>query len=242
MTHWLLEIAREEFPKKAAWERVSMPADLADQWGLIASLAGLRPDQIVATVARHYKMDVAPLDVPPKEVARIIPEKTAKQFCIVPLSAAGDTLTVAVADPTDAEAVAQLRFVSGRKIVRCLASPDDIDTLSTALYAQAGADETIGAIRLLNLDHLGTEEFQPQEAPIVNLGRELIRRAIEKRASDVHLHPFAGGGVVRFRVDGTLQRIVTLPRATLDSLTRFFKSTARWDPTDHRVPKQGRSF
>ena len=113
--------------------------------------------------------------------------------------------------------------------------PDDVDTCLTRYFAKSGlgrSDKT----HLIDL-LAGMQPGQPSQ--LVKLACALLRKAIDSNASDVHIHPFVGGGVIRFRIDGQLRRITTLPMETLEALSRYFKAQAGLDPNPLK-PQDGR--
>jgi len=66
--------------------------------------------------------------------------------------------------------------------------------------------------QVLDLDDAGVEFSLTGEKDLVRFSRAVIKQAILRRASDIHMHPFAGGGVVRYRIDGQLERIATISK------------------------------
>jgi type II secretory ATPase GspE/PulE/Tfp pilus assembly ATPase PilB-like protein len=241
MTHWLLDLAIEAFPKRSISPNVTLPAASGEQWALVASLAGVTTHELARVVAEQFDLKPATLTQIDKRLAQVLPARLARNRGILPVAIDDRTLTIVCADPTDGEAVKEAAFVTSRRIERLIAPPDDIDSWMTLLYTRGVADDTSNKLKMLDLDDRDVDMATGDSAPVASLCRALLKKAIERRASDIHAHPFAGGGVVRFRVDGVLQRIATLPSDILVAVLRFFKAQGKMDPTNSRIPQDGRA-
>lgn len=238
MHSWLIDIARNRFPQAGHWQTVAPADGLVEQWHLLCELCDITPAMLAEQVAQHYSLPLAPWDQLDAEALPLVPEKLARQYGVVPICASHDSITVAVANPTDTELTAQIRFSSGRRVLLTIAPPDQIELRLMQLYNALEAGESALTANLG--DMAGQDESEAAGSPIVSLARTVVRQAIEKRASDIHLHPFAGGGVVRYRIDGSLQRIATLTGPVMNALIRFFKFNGKMDPTNAVVPQDGR--
>lgn len=81
---------------------------------------------------------------------------------------------------------------------------------------------------------------EEQDNAIVQLARSLLIESIEARASDIHMQPFAGGGLIRIRVDGLLRRLLFLQGSVLEQVIRYFKAQGGMDSTNSLAPQDGR--
>ncbi|MBK7005269.1 MAG: hypothetical protein IPH37_09055 [Burkholderiales bacterium] len=109
----------------------------------------------------------------------------------------------------------QLRFESARFSSGDVAQ--EIDTCQTRLFAQA---PRTGSVKTQAIDLLAND--LSVESNTVKLAGAIFRSAIDRNASDIHIHPFVGGGAIRFRIDGVMRRIATLPIESLE-LSRYLK-------------------
>jgi len=239
--HWLIQLAAESYPSSGDWAGINLPPGAGDQWMLVANLAGIDQATLAQRIARHYQLEIAQLGQVTPDAMAILPAKLSRRLGVLPLEINTDELIVAVSDPQDSEIEKQLRFATGRKVIRRLATPEDIDTYSTLLEARMRGEASTDAAPMLDLDNAEIDRTVGKDAPVVRLVRTLIQRAIGMRASDIHIHPYVGGGVVRFRIDGVLRRITTLPKGTLTTIIRFLKSNGGMDPSNSLVPQDGRA-
>ena len=90
----------------------------------------------------------------------------------------------------------------------------------------------------LNLDENQLDNTEEKQIP--KLARQLLKKAIQKNASDLHLQPFVGGFAVRIRVDGILNRLSIIPTNVAQAVLRYFKSLGGMDPTSSMLPQDGR--
>jgi len=238
---WLHEAIKAAFPDKATTPESLPPCDnFQDVWRQLTNALQISDDALADAVANNYGFETADLAAAKPFACRLVPEATARKYLALPLSEHGNQLVVAVSNPFDKEALEQIQAVSARTVILQIAPPEAIDNTITANYSRALRQQTE---RLVNLD----EERGPSdeaansshESAATRLGLRLLRIAIERRASDIHVQPFAGGGVIRCRVDGVLQRIATLPTAVFHSLVRQFKAVSGMDPSSDRTPQDG---
>jgi len=182
------------------------------------------------------------------EVISLISEKAALQFKLIPISKNDDELIIAMANPLDVYAI---DFVRGhtkiKKIKSLLASEEDILNAITNYYELGEYDDII--------ERLGTEvlfkeeeeeedskklEARSKEAPIIQLVNMLIVQGVKERASDIHIEPNEKGLLIRFRIDGMLHDIRTLPNTTKSAVISRIKILAKMDIAERRLPQDGR--
>src|ERR1700736_4018975 len=158
----------------------------------------------------------------PEAVARI-PRALAFRYDALPLHLSGGVLSVALADPNDAETVDALRAAT-RLRVRPL--PMARETIRQNLQAAYGESATPPADR-----------DRAADAPAVRAVDLVFARAIAAHASDIHVEPTAGGGRVRLRVDGVLRELETIPSELLPSFVSRLKLLAGMDIAARRQPQ-----
>jgi len=227
---WLRELVQAQ---KGSAESLELPADLLGAWQIACRVAAVDDDALAERAAKHFGLAAADFSRCDSVALRFLPERIAHARLALPVQLDGQRLVVAVADPSDPDLESALRFSAGREVELRFASPVQLDNQISAAYAQIAERQTC---RALGFD--GAEKLAGD--PVVALAAQLLRNAAEANASDVHIQPFPGGGVVRFRVDGLLRRIRTLPRAVCDQLVRHFMAVAGMDSSHLAVPQDGR--
>lgn len=172
----------------------------------------------------------------------ILTEKSARQYLAMPLSLLGSTLTVAIADPLNLFIKDDLRNVTGKEIEIVIASESQILRVIDQFYNSAS---TALAHASLNASPKDFEMLQedPQaagEGPVIRIVNLIIREALRQRASDIHIEPLEQGMRVRFRIDGILQDILTIPKESKNAVGVRVKLMANMDITNTQTPQDGR--
>jgi len=226
---WLRQLVRAQ---KDTAGNVDFPPDLTGAWQIACRAAGVDDATLAARAAKHFGLAEADLSRCDSVALRFIPERVARTRLALPVQLEDQRLIVAVADPSDPNLESALRFSAGREVELRYASPEQLDNQITFAYARIA--ERL-ASRALGADAMGDGSD-----PVVALAAKLLRNAAAAGASDIHVQPFPGGGVVRFRIDGLLRRIQTLPRPVCDQMIRHFMAVAGMDSSHCAVPQDGR--
>jgi len=194
----------------------------------------------------HYKLD--------PEVVELLPERIIRKDKVIPLSQSGNTLTVATADPLNVLMVDDLKALTGCNIQTIVATPSEIEQVVGDYYSTKASmnldkliaqseKETETAVEVVrdeqsvDLDQLIREA---EEAPIIRIANLILSRAIRERASDIHLEPLEKKVTIRYRIDGTLYPIITLPKRVQDAVVSRIKILSEMDIAEHRLPQDGR--
>jgi len=182
------------------------------------------------------------------EVISLISEKAALRFKLIPISKNNGELIIAMANPLDVYAIDFVRdHTKIKKIKSLLASEEDVLNAITNYYELGEYDDII--------EKLGTEiifkeeeeeedskklEAISKEAPIIQLVNMLIVQGVKDRASDIHIEPNEKGLLIRFRIDGMLHDIRTLPNTIKSAVISRIKILAKMDIAERRLPQDGR--
>jgi len=154
--------------------------------------------------------------------------------------AAGRSL-LAIASPIDGETLRAVEVALGRKVALAVATADDLEaalaTTQEASAQQEEAAETLAA----NSDNLDDLRDLARGAPVVRALDDLLRTAVEQRATDLHIEPSAGALQVRLRVDGLLRNIPAPPMSMAKGLLSRLKIMAALNITERRLPQDGRT-
>ena len=175
-----------------------------------------------------------------------LPLSFLKTSRTVPIRDDGETIIVATADPFNTEAIDALSFLLGRKIERRLVAPGEIDQAIERLYGLNGATGARPDYAAATTANDGTDddvrrlEDMASEAPVIKLVHELIVRAVETQASDIHIEPREDSVRVRFRIDGVLHTVETLPLSVRLAMSSRIKIMAELNIAERRLPQDGR--
>jgi type IV pilus assembly protein PilB len=183
------------------------------------------------------------------EIVKMIPEKMARKHQIVPISKIGSTLTLAMVDPFNIVAVDDIGILTKSKIDCVLATEKDVsDALERAYMSEAQSINEIASkigddvevVKNQDDSDVATVSKGGDEAPIVRIVDLILREALKKRASDIHIEPFENTVRVRYRIDGALYETLQIPKKNQNAVLTRLKIMSRLDITEHRVPQDGR--
>ena len=145
-----------------------------------------------------------------------------------------------VADPTDGAAVRAAEIVLGTSVQIAVASFEDIATaLAARLEDKARAADPGNAAQGGVEDDVESLRDLASGAPVVRAVNDLLERAIELRATDIHIEPFQAGLTVRMRVDGMLRTVQTPARALPQAIISRVKIMAGLNIAERRLPQDG---
>ncbi len=195
-------------------------------------------------------VDLKSKQIDPK-VLSLIPKDLCRKYMVVPFDKAGNTLHVAIADPSNAYALEDLRFITGYTIKPYVAVESSI---SHILESESTTDLAVSNIieESFELDELEFEEISDKEVtidalkkevedtPIVKLVNYILHEAIKRGASDIHVEPYEKEFRVRLRVDGVLYDLLKPPRNIKDAVISRLKILAELDIAEKRLPQDGR--
>ena len=178
---------------------------------------------------------------PDAGAANLVPDKVCRKYTVVPIRFVdSSTLLVAMADPANVFAIDDLRLLTGFEIRPCIASEEDIvGTIARMTRLEESVSDTAqlpGDDEDEGVDIRETTE----SAPIVKLCNSVIAQAVDEGASDIHFEPQAKEMIVRFRVDGVLHEIMSIPRRMQSGVLSRLKIMAELDIAERRVPQDGR--
>jgi type IV pilus assembly protein PilB len=206
--------------------------------------------------------------LPAAEAMECVPRAIAERCCALPIEKSPLGLTVAMAEPQNLTLIGELRFTSGLEIVPRFGFTREIQEAIVRCYGGStapvavivppmGAEEKASQITEADLDGIefistttkqaNREAFQEVEAevrqtrtPAVHMVSEIIKAAMLRQASDIHIEPQAEDTAVRVRVDGVLRNLRRVPRSMQNSLISRIKVLADMDIAERRAPQDGR--
>ena len=192
-------------------------------------------------------VDIDPANVNP-QVARLLPEDfaIAHEACAIDIS--GNSMTLAMVAPDDIETIAEAELMTGYQCRPAVAMAEDLETLVSRVYDDRSvARQTIVDMKFAELAEAGVPGDEAgaslisehEDAPVVRLVQAILTGAVSAGASDVHLEPLKPEMRVRYRVDGELQQVMTIPNHIEDPVVSRIKVMADMDTTENRRPQDG---
>ena len=205
--------------------------------------------QVLQVIGDQFQMPVVDLQSIniDSEVLQALPAKLVFRQNCVPIARTGDTLTVATSDPFELSVLDELKLLTGCSIEIVLADEEElrkfirerygvgVDTLDE-MSAGLAESEAIGAAAASD------EVEQAQEASVIRLVNDLLIEAVTERATDVHFEPYEKTLVVRYRIDGVLQRANVPPTINrfAGAIISRLKIMANLNIAEKRRPQDGR--
>jgi type IV pilus assembly protein PilB len=184
------------------------------------------------------------------DIIKLVPKDVAEKHLVIPVNRAGSSLIVAMCDPSNIYAVDDLKFLTGYNIEPVVTSEPALREAIEKYYAEKGPNlEDI----ISNLeddvevaedasDGGNVEELAKaaDDAPVIKLVNLILKDAISKRASDIHIEPYEKDFRVRFRIDGVMYEVMKPPMKLRAAITSRLKIMAQLDISERRLPQDGR--
>ena len=208
--------------------------------------------EIANAIAADSNLEVVRIDTLALD-ADLIESKISRPFAkrhrMIPLSMSNGRLKVACANPFDIEGIDAFRRIAGRDVQLVVASEPDILRAITEFYGlrhsvkRAERDLSAG-IDLGNLEQLvrmkNEAEIESSDQHIVNAVEFMLQHAFDTRASDIHVEPKRDYSLIRFRIDGVLHDIQSIPKIVHAAILSRLKTLSRLDIAEKRRPQDGR--
>ena len=200
------------------------------------------------------ELDIPPIDLSrfkiDPQIARLIPERIARQYHVIPISQIGNTLVISMADPLNIFAMDDLRMLTHYQIDPVLSTDKDILDAIDRVYApqdlkisrilegaEVEAPTEIGQEEEIDLEEIARS---PDKVPIIEIVNLMLINALDKRASDIHIEPSETHLRIRYRIDGILIDAINLPKESQPAVASRIKIMCGLDITENRLPQDGR--
>jgi len=214
--------------------------------------------EVISALARQLNIEhiaaeeVTHIDV---ELLKLIPERVARQYMVVPLSAHDNAIDVAMANPFDILAIDDLRALTKSRINTAIISRDGARILIEKFYTTSAREESLeDVLRDASETHVELKrdtsedrdvalerlKEQSEAAPIIRLVDYIIANAINERASDIHVEPQEKRINIRYRIDGILHDIISPAKELQMAIVSRIKIMANLDIAERRLPQDGR--
>jgi general secretion pathway protein E len=182
-------------------------------------------------------------EAPPPNVQLSV--RFLKQHHVVPISETETEVGLLVADPAERFPMEAVELATGRKTVVKVGLRSEIDDLIERYYGSGRSAMGTIVENLSDENARGEDDIEhlrdlASEAPVIRLVNLVIQRAVESRASDIHIEPFENRLKVRYRVDGVLLEVESPPSASTAAVISRIKIMAKLNIAERRLPQDGR--
>ncbi|CAN5139316.1 N/A [soil metagenome] len=226
----------------------SISSDSADDDEKVLDLVGkgaISDSQIASARAAQAGLPFVELvDYPIDRTAvSLVPAALCRRHELLPISVAGDRLTVAISDPGDVFALDDVRAATRMRVQAVVAERQDLRAvINRFLRADGELSDLTSALQEENqpTDIVPFGEVQEDDAPIVRFVNLLISQAIQDRASDIHIEPAQHDVLVRYRIDGVLHEMQRAPKSIQNGVISRLKIMSEIDIAERRKPQDGR--
>ncbi len=178
------------------------------------------------------------------DIIKLVPEKVARKHNIIPYKVEKNKLIVAMRDPSNMDAIEDIKMASGMDVGFVLATvpsiTDAIEKYYANVTAQKMADDMSQEEQENNANALNEMDDRVDSAPIVKMLNTLIQQAFVTHASDIHIEPFRDTVIIRMRIDGALQEYMRISPSAHKNLITRIKILSNMNIAEKRIPLDGR--
>jgi len=220
---------------------------------LLVRMNFVTEDNLAHLLSRYLDVEyveLTSLQIGP-EVVKLIPDRLARRYGVIPLEKKGNKLVVAISNPQDAFVIDELRReLGGTEIEPKITTTFNINYALDKLYGSKA--ELRGLVNAVREEKISKEKIQAgkttleemkdlsDDALTVQFIDRMLVDAVKDRASDIHIEPGKEFVFVRFRIDGVLKDIVAPPRNIHDALVSRIKVMSNLDIAEKRIPQDGK--
>jgi type IV pilus assembly protein PilB len=218
----------------------------------LAKMGYISDQEITEFLSQQYRVqaiDLSEYEIDP-EVLKLVSIDVCERHKVVPVSRAGSSLIVAMADPSNLHAIDDLKFLTGYNVEPVVASEVSIAQAIERSYTTPeisyddimdGFDEGDIEVAVDDDDSSSVDlERASEDAPVIRLCNAILLNAIKKRASDIHVEPYERHLRVRYRVDGVLHEEMNPPIKLKNAIASRLKIMSSLDIAERRLPQDGR--
>ncbi|MGA8887865.1 MAG: GspE/PulE family protein [Pseudolabrys sp.] len=205
-------------------------------------LSELSANDFADKVAEYFKLPRVGLPdlLAAPALAKQFSPRFLREMSVFPYRSADGTVALAVADPSDSAAVSAAAIVLGNEVNVSIASFEDIETiLNQRLIEEETTSPGGGETASARDDDIESLRDLASGAPVVRAVSDMFEKAVELRASDIHIEPFRTGLVVRMRVDGLLRNVPVPANVLPQAIISRVKILAGLNIAERRLPQDG---
>ncbi len=225
--------------------RILINMGRASEWEVAATLG--KQLNVPFVTLSHYEID--------PEVLESIPRDLVFRYKIIPVDKTGDTLTIALADPSNIYLLDELKLLTHCQIIPVISFESDIQEAIGKYYKKDQEENFHEALKDITDQELEVLEEERQavqaeedddlsleadDAPVVQLVNLMIAEALKMGASDIHVEPYERSLRLRYRIDGVLQEMPPPPKKFQNAIISRIKILSDLDIAEKRLPQDGR--
>ncbi|EKD43204.1 MAG: hypothetical protein ACD_72C00411G0005 [uncultured bacterium] len=175
-----------------------------------------------------------------KDILNLIPGPVAGTHQVVAFEKDNDRLKLAMTDPTDIQTIEFLHRKTGLEPVIYITTPSDLKDAIRRYHAEL-KDEFL-VVRQDNGEEAAQGDLKKaaEELPIINIVNSILEHAVYENASDIHIEPEEKEVMIRYRIDGILKAVMTLPKNVQNGITARIKILSNLKLDEHMIPQDGR--
>ena len=225
---------------------------------ILIRLGFINEEQLIGFLSRQYgvpSITLSQLEIDP-EVLKLVPAAIAKKYEVLPVRKMGNSLALAMADPTNVFALDDISFMTNLQVLPLVASQTAIkksidrnyeskaEAITSVMQDMSadlqnvevveGGEDTGGQVDIFELKE------SADEAPVVKLVNMVLVDAIQKGSSDIHFESYEKVFRIRFRVDGVLHEMLSPPKRLESAILSRLKIMSNLDIAERRLPQDGR--
>ncbi|MEL6349569.1 MAG: type IV-A pilus assembly ATPase PilB [Myxococcota bacterium] len=221
----------------------------------LTRLGYIEENELTAFLSSQYgvpSINLSEFEIDP-DVLKLIPKEIVTRHQVIPINKTGNTLIVAMADPSNIYAIDDIKFITKYMIEVVVASEQAIAETIEKYYTSDINFEDM----MLDFQEEDDEDFEftddfeeevdlldlrksADEAPVVKLVNLILLDAIRKSASDIHIEPYEKQLRIRYRIDGVLYEVMKPPVKLKSAITSRIKIMSSLDIAERRLPQDGR--
>jgi type IV pilus assembly protein PilB len=217
----------------------------------LAKLGYVSDQDITSFLSTQYRVpqvELTDLEIG-EDILKLVSREQCERHRVLPLSRTGNALVVAMADPTNLNAIDDLKFLTGFNIEPVIASETSIVAAIERFHNKGPSyDEVMAGFNEGDIEVTAAEQEESaqsllqasEDAPVVKLVNMILLNAIKKGASDIHIEPYEKRYRVRYRIDGVLNEEMTPPMAARAAVSSRIKIMSSLDIAERRLPQDGR--
>ncbi|MBU0700660.1 GspE/PulE family protein [bacterium] len=176
------------------------------------------------------------------EAIKMLPARFVNRYKLFPVDVTVETLTLATPQPPDMQTINEIGLLLSKKIKLIILSSHEIEESIKKYYGLGTIESIVSDTTPIITEEADTEGLSSlsNEAPVIKLVNAIIREAVEKKASDIHLEPYEKSIVLRYRIDGVLYDISSPHLHLYPAIVSRIKIMAQLDIAEKRLPQDGR--
>ncbi|MGD0659198.1 MAG: type IV-A pilus assembly ATPase PilB [Syntrophorhabdales bacterium] len=223
---------------------------------ILVSMGAITEEEILKALSIKFVIPMVDLNRTEvsETVIKMIPLVMVRRFNVMPISRSGNTLCVAISDPTRVSETKALKLLTGCEIQPFLTTevqieeaiekhyeaPHALDVKNFMSDLGEGLENSLEVLQDEATDDVATLESDARQPPVVRIVNHCFLEAIKGGASDIHIEPYEDVLRVRFRIDGALYEVIKVPIKYRDGVLSRVKVLSKLDISEKRIPQDGR--